>query len=53
MAQNTFEQLYKDNRLWFGSEGKNRPRLKNFYQNQKDNDLGHGGIINLHHIISK
>ncbi len=30
MAQNTFEQLYKDNRLWFGSEGKNRPRLKKF-----------------------
>lgn len=30
MAQNTFEQLYKDNRLWFGSDGKNRPRLKKF-----------------------
>ena len=30
MAQNTFEQLYKDNRIWFGSDGKNRPRLKKF-----------------------
>jgi len=30
MAQNTFNELYKDNRLWFGEKGDNRPRLKKF-----------------------
>lgn len=30
MAEYTFNELYKDNRLWFGADGKNRPRLKKF-----------------------
>jgi adenine-specific DNA-methyltransferase len=30
MAEYTFDSLYKDNRLWFGEDGDNRPRLKKF-----------------------
>ena len=30
MAERTFEQLYKENRLWFGENGYNRPRIKKF-----------------------
>ena len=30
MAEDTFNSLYKDNRLWFGENGKNRPRQKKF-----------------------
>ena len=30
MAESTFKALYKDNRLWFGVDGTNRPRLKKF-----------------------
>lgn len=30
MAENTFKELYSDNRLWFGENGANRPRLKKF-----------------------
>ena len=30
MAESTFNALYEDNRLWFGLDGDNRPRLKKF-----------------------
>ena len=30
MAESTFKALYEDNRLWFGSNGDNRPRQKKF-----------------------
>lgn len=30
MAQSTYEELFKDHRLWFGENGDNRPRLKKF-----------------------
>ena len=30
MAENTFNELYSDNRLWFGENGDNRPRIKKF-----------------------
>jgi len=30
MAQSTFEQLNADNRIWFGQDGSNRPRLKKY-----------------------
>ena len=30
MAESTFLALYKDNRLWFGESGENRPRQKKF-----------------------
>ena len=30
MAKDTFKSLYKDNRLWFGENGDNRPRQKKF-----------------------
>lgn len=30
MAKATFDELYADNRLWFGENGSNRPRLKKF-----------------------
>jgi adenine-specific DNA-methyltransferase len=30
LAQATFLDLVKDNRIWFGVDGKNRPRLKKF-----------------------
>lgn len=29
-SRNNLENLYKENRLWFGENGKNTPRLKNF-----------------------
>lgn len=29
-SKENFEKLVKDNRIWFGSDGKNRPRLKTF-----------------------
>ncbi len=35
MAQYTFELLYKDNRLWFGEDGNNRPRQKKFLSESK------------------
>ena len=30
MAENTFNELYADNRLWFGENGDSRPRIKKF-----------------------
>lgn len=30
LAQNTFEELVKDNRIWFGDDGNSRPRKKVF-----------------------
>lgn len=30
MAESTFNELYADNRLWFGENGDNRPRIKKF-----------------------
>lgn len=30
MAQSTFEALCEDNRIWFGTDGSNRPRQKKF-----------------------
>lgn len=30
MAENTFNNLVKDNRIWFGNDGSSRPRRKNF-----------------------
>ncbi|MCL1893946.1 MAG: site-specific DNA-methyltransferase [Holophagaceae bacterium] len=30
MAEKTFYELYADNRLWFGENGNNRPRVKKF-----------------------
>ena len=30
MAERTFNELYADNRLWFGESGDNRPRIKKF-----------------------
>jgi len=30
MAERTFQELYADNRLWFGENGDNKPRLKKF-----------------------
>jgi adenine-specific DNA-methyltransferase len=30
MSEKTFNELYIDNRLWFGDDGNNRPRLKKF-----------------------
>lgn len=32
MAEYTFNELYQDNRLWFGEDGNNRPRQKKFLQ---------------------
>ena len=29
-SKENFEKLKKDNRIWFGSDGKNRPRIKTF-----------------------
>jgi len=30
LAQSTFHELQRDNRIWFGANGSNRPRLKKF-----------------------
>lgn len=30
LSQKTFDELVKDNRIWFGADGKNRPRKKVF-----------------------
>ncbi|QWD20226.1 site-specific DNA-methyltransferase [Polynucleobacter paneuropaeus] len=30
MAESTFLELQRDNRIWFGADGSNRPRLKKF-----------------------
>lgn len=30
LAQRTFDELVKDNRVWFGKEGSSRPRIKKF-----------------------
>lgn len=35
MAESTFLDLVKDNRIWFGADGSNRPRLKKFLSESK------------------
>lgn len=30
LAEYTFQELFRDNRIWFGKSGNNRPRLKKF-----------------------
>jgi len=30
MAQSTFEEMKEDNRIWFGNDGKSRPRIKKY-----------------------
>lgn len=51
VSKNKFQELVNDNRVWFGSEGSNVPRLKRFLSEIKDgitpltlwlhNDVGH------------
>ena len=36
VAENTFEQLVNDNRIWFGPEGTNVPAIKRFLSEVKD-----------------
>ncbi|MCB1191141.1 MAG: site-specific DNA-methyltransferase [Leptospiraceae bacterium] len=35
LAEQTFKNLLEDNRIWFGKDGTNRPRLKNFLSESK------------------
>ena len=35
LAEQTFKNLQKDNRIWFGRDGSNRPRLKKFFKESK------------------
>ncbi len=35
LAERTFIELQKDNRIWFGKDGTNRPRLKKFLSESK------------------
>lgn len=50
LAESTFRELRDDNRIWFGKNGKNRPRLKKFLSEGEgirpwtwwdNNDVGH------------
>jgi len=36
MSKERFEELVKDNRIWFGKNGNNKPRLKRFLSEVKD-----------------
>lgn len=35
LAERTFNELLEDNRIWFGKDGSNRPRLKKFLSESK------------------
>lgn len=39
LAESTYLKLAKDNRIWFGSKGTSRPRLKNFLSESEGSNL--------------